>query len=36
MTGDMNEFAKFRNHDGGIFRVGNDVAYHIIGIGSMT
>ena len=36
MIGDMNKFVKFRNHDGGIVRVGNNVAYHIIGIGSIT
>ena len=35
-TGDMNKFFKFRNHDGGIFRVGNNATYHIIGIGSIT
>ena len=32
----MRKFIKFRSHDGGIFRVGNNVAYHIIGIGSIT
>ena len=36
MIGDMRKFVKFRNHDGGIVRVGNNVAYHIIGIGSIT
>ena len=36
MTGDMNNFVKFRNHDGGIVRVGNNVVCHIIGIGSIT
>ena len=36
MTGDMNKFVKFRNHDGDIVRVGNNVAYHITGIGSIT
>ena len=33
MIGDMNKFVKFKNHDGGIIRVGNNAAYHIIGIG---
>ena len=32
MTGDMSKFF----HDEGIVRVGNNVAYHIIGIGSIT
>ena len=27
---------KSKNHDGGIVRVGCNVAYHIIGIGSIT
>ena len=27
--------SNFRSHDGGIFRVGNNVAYHIIEIGSI-
>ena len=36
MTGAMNKFVKFKNHDGGIVRVGNNVACHIIGIGSIT
>ena len=36
MTSEMNKFVKFRNHDGSIVRVGNNVAYHIIGIGSIT
>ena len=36
MTGDMNQFVKFKNRDGGIVRVGNNAAYHIIGIGSIT
>ena len=36
MTGDMRKFVKFRSHDGGIVRLGNNVAYHIIGIGSIT
>ena len=34
MTSDMRKFVKFRSHDGGIVRVGNNGAYHIIGIGS--
>ena len=36
MTGDMSKIVKFRSHDGGIVRVGNNAAYHIIGIGSIT
>ena len=36
MTGDMNKFVKFRNHDGGIIRVGNNVDCHITGIGFIT
>ena len=32
----MNKFVKFKNHDGGIVRVGNNVAYHITRIGSIT
>ena len=36
MTGDMNRWVKFKNHDGGIVRFGNNAAYHIIGIGSIT
>ena len=36
MTGDMNKFVKFKNHDGGIVRVGNNATYHIIGIESIT
>ena len=36
MIGDMSKFVKFRNHDGGIVRVGNNVACHIIGTGSIT
>ena len=36
MTSDMNKFIKFRNHDGDIVRVVNNVAYNIIGIGSIT
>ena len=35
MNRDMRNFVKFRSHDGGIVRVGNNVAYHIIGIGSI-
>ena len=35
MTGDMWKFFKFRNHDGGIVKVGNNAAYHITGIGSI-
>ena len=29
MTGDMNKFIKFKNHDGGIVRVVNNATYHI-------
>ena len=36
MIGDMRKFVKFRSHDGGIVRVGNNVAYHIRGIKSIT
>ena len=36
MIGDMRKFVKFRNHDGGTIRVGNNVACHITGIGSIT
>ena len=36
MTSDMRKFVKFRSHDGGIVRVGNNAAYQIIGIGSIT
>ena len=36
MTGDMNKFVKFKNHDGGIVRVGKNATCHIIGIGSIT
>ena len=36
MTSDMNKLVKFKNHDGGIIRVGNNVAYHITRIGSIT
>ena len=36
MIGDMNKFFKLRNNDGGIVRFGNNVACHIIGIGSIT
>ena len=36
VTGDINNFVKFKNHDGGIVRVGNISAYHIIGIGSIN
>ena len=35
MTNDMRKFFKIRSHDGGIDRVGNNLAYHIIGIGSI-
>ena len=36
MIGDMRKFVKFRSHDGGIVRVGNNAACHITGIGSIT
>ena len=36
MAGDMRKFIKIKNHDGGIVRVGNNAAYHIIGIGSIN
>ena len=36
MTGDMNKFVKFKSNDGGIVRVGNNVACHIRRIGSIT
>ena len=36
ITRDMNKFVKFRNHNGGIVRVGNNVACHIMRIGSIT
>ena len=36
MTGDMRKFVKFKNHDGGIVSVGNNVACHITRIGSIT
>ena len=36
MTGDMNKFFEFKNHDRGIVRVGNNVVCHKIGIGSIT
>ena len=32
----VKKFVKFKIHDGGIVRVGNNVACHIIGIGSIT
>ena len=32
----MRKFVQFKSHDGGIVRVENDVAYHIIGNGSIT
>ena len=35
MTGDMRKFLKFKSYDGGIVRVGNNVACHITGIGSI-
>ena len=36
MTGDMNKFVNFKSHDGGIVRVGNNVAYQVKDIGSIT
>ena len=35
MTGDMGKFVKFDSYDGGIVRVGNNVACHIKGMGSV-
>ena len=32
----MNKFIKFKNHDGGIVRVGNNITSHITRIGSIT
>ena len=32
----MRKKFKFKSHDGGIFKVGNNIAYHIIGIRSIT
>lgn len=36
MTGEMNRFVKFNNYVGGKMRVGNNVACHIKGMGSIT
>ena len=36
MTGDMNNFIDFKSQDGGIVRVGNNVACQVKGIGSIT
>ena len=36
MTGDMNNFFDFKSQDGGIVRVGNNVACQVKGIGSIT
>ena len=36
MIGDTSKFFKFKSHDGGVFRVGNNVACHITGFGSIT
>ena len=36
MIGDMNNFVKFSNHNGGIVKVGNNVGCHIKGIWSIT
>ena len=36
MTSDMSKFVKFKSHGGGIVRVGNNTACHIIGIRSIT
>ena len=36
MVGDMNKFIKFKNHDWGIFRIGNNAACHIIGTRLIT
>ena len=36
MTQDTSKFVKFNSYDGGIVRVGNNVACHIKGMGSIT
>ena len=36
MTGDMNKLVEFKTQDGGIVRVGNNVACQVKGIGSIT
>ena len=36
MTGDMNMFIKYKNHDGDIVRVGNNATYHITRIRFIT
>ena len=36
MIGNIRKFVKFKNHDGGVVRVGNNVACHITRIGSIT
>ena len=36
MTSNMNNFLKFNSDDGGILRVGNNVAFHIKGLGFIT
>ena len=35
MTGDMNKFVKFRNHDGDVVGFKNNVAYNITQVGSI-
>ena len=32
----MNKFVNFKSHDGGIVRVGNNIACQVKGIGSIT
>ena len=36
MTSNIRKFIKFKNHDGGVVRVGNNATCHITGIGSIT
>lgn len=36
MTRDMNKFVMFSNNDGGIIKVGKNMACHIKGMGSIT
>ena len=36
MIGDMNKFVDFKSQDGGIFKFGNNAAFQVKGIGSIT
>ena len=36
MISDRNKFIEFKNNDGGIIRVGNNAAFQVKGIGSIT